>query len=198
VSKAVADTLAKVSGEFESEVMADLEGWRAEALAKIESVRKEAAGNVSKILETGEKQAESVGRQIIGAAELEARNGQLRSLEIAVNKAFDSATKKISDSAGASYEKAMGKLIQEGLDIIGPRASIQCSARDRKTVTSALKKLDDKAKVSFDEDPIETIGGVVLATPDGTIRFDNTFEARLERMKPTLRKDIAYILTGAP
>ena len=198
MSKAVADTLAKVSGEFESEVMADLEGWRAEALAKIESVRKEAAGNVSKILETGEKQAESVGRQIIGAAELEARNGQLRSLEITVNKAFDSATKKISDSAGASYEKAMGKLIQEGLDIIGPRASIQCSARDRKAVTAALKKLDGKAKVSFDENPIETIGGVVLAIPDGTIRFDNTFEARLERMKPTLRKDIAYILTGAP
>jgi V/A-type H+-transporting ATPase subunit E len=198
VSKAVSDTLAKVSGEFESEVMADLEGWRAEALAKIESFRKEAAGIVSKILETGERQAESVGRQIIGAAELEARNAQLKSLESAVNKAFDSAAKKISDSAGASYEKAMGRLIQEGLDILGPRASLQCSARDRKAVSSALKKLDGKAKVSFDENPIETIGGVVLATPDGSIRFDNTFEARLERMKPTLRKDIANILMGSP
>jgi V/A-type H+-transporting ATPase subunit E len=198
MSKAIADTLAKVSLEFESEMMADLEAWRAEALAGIESVRKETAGTVSKILETSAKQAESVGRQIIGAAELDARNAQLKSLESAVNNAFDFATKKISDSTSASYEKAMERLIQEGLDVIGPRATIQCSSRDRKAVASALKKLDSKAKVSLDEDAIETIGGVVLATPDGTIRFDNTFEARLERTKPTLRKDVAAILTGAP
>jgi len=41
------------------------------------------------------------------------------------------------------------------------------------------------------------MGGVVLTTSDGSIRFDNTFEARLERTKPTLRKDVAAILAGA-
>jgi len=177
--------------------MADLEVWKTEALARIESVRKETAEAVSKILETSVKQAESVGRQIVGAAELEARNAQLKSLESAVNNAFDFATKKISDSTGAAYEKAIGRLIQEGLDTIGPNARIQCSGRDRRTVASVLKRLEGKARVSLDENVLETIGGVVLTTPDGTIRFDNTFEARLERTKPTLRKDVAAILTGA-
>ena len=196
MSKAAADTLEKVAGEFEAEVLADLESGRKEALAGVESVRKETADAVAKILETGLKQAESAKRQIIGTAELEARNSQLKSLERAVNEAFEGAMRGISSSTGAGYERAMGSLIQEGLDIIGPRARIQCASRDRKVVASALKKLAGKEQVALDEESIETMGGVVMTTPDGSVRFDNTFEARLERMKPTLRKEVAAVLTG--
>ncbi len=97
---------------------------------------------------------------------------------------------------GAAQEKALAGLIQEGLDVIGPRAKVQCSSKDKRAVSSAIKRLGGKAKVSLDDEPIDTIGGVVLSTPDGAVRFDNTFEARLERMKPTLRKEVASILTG--
>jgi V/A-type H+-transporting ATPase subunit E len=194
MSKAASDTLEKVSGEFEQEVISDLEAGRAETLAKLESVRKETEEAVSKILETGMKQSESVKRQIIGAAELEARNLQLKALENAVNGAFDAATKIISAERGASYEKAMTRLIQEGLDVIGQRAKVQCSTKDRRTAAAAMKKLG--ARASLVEESTETIGGVVLSSPDGTVRFDNTFEARLERMRPSLRKEVASILTA--
>jgi len=197
LSKAATDTLDKVSGEFESEVIAELESSRSETLARIRSVRKETAEAAAKILETGSKQAESVKRQIIGAAELEARNSQLKSLEKAVGEVFDLAAKEVSSQSGAAHEKALAGLIQEGLDIIGMHASVKCSAKDRKAVAAAIKALGPKGKVALDEDPIETIGGVVLTSPDGSVRFDNTFEARLERMRPTLRKDVASILTGA-
>ena len=196
MTKAAADTLEKVSGEFESEVLAGLEAGRSEALARVDSVRKETEEAVAKILETGDKQAESVKRQIVGAAELDARNAQLRSLEKAVNEVFDLAAKNITSSSGASYEKAMTGLIEEGLAVIGTKAKARCSSKDRKAVSAAVKKLGSKAKVSFDDEPVETIGGVVLTTPDGSVRFDNTFEARLERMRPTLRKEVAAILTG--
>jgi V/A-type H+-transporting ATPase subunit E len=197
MSKAAADTLEKVAGEFEAEVLAGLESGRKETLAKVESVRKETAEAVAKILETGVKQAESVKRQVIGTAELEARNSQLKSLERAVNEAFESATHTISTSTGAGYERAIGRLIQEGLDIIGSRAKVQCSSKDKRVVASAIKKLAGKEQATLDEEPIETIGGVVMTTPDGSVRFDNTFEARLERTKPVLRKEVAAILTGA-
>jgi len=196
LSKAASDTLEKVSGEFETEVVADLEGGRSETLAKIEAVRRETTEAVGKILETSEKQAESVKRQIIGGAELDARNAQLLSLEKGVNEAFDIATKQISAVSGASQEKALASLIEEGLDIIGPRATVSCASKDRKAVSVAIRKLGTKAKLSLDEQEIDTIGGVVLTTTDGTIRFDNTFEARLERMRPALRKSVAAILTG--
>ncbi len=197
MSKAASDTLEKVSGEFEGEVLANLENGRKETQLRIESVRKETAEAVAKILETGVKQAESVKRQIIGAAELEARNAQLRSLEKAVMEAFDSATKEISRSSGAPYERAIERLIQEGLEVLGPKAKIHCSSKDKRAVSSAVKKLGTTTKVTLEEDPIETIGGVVLSTLDGSIRFDNTFEARLERMRPDLRKEVAGLLTGA-
>jgi len=197
VSKAASDTLEKVSGEFEAEVIADLESGRNEANAVVESIRKETEDAVAKILETSIKQAESVKRQIVGAAELEARNAQLKSLEKAVNAAFELATKQIADLTGARHEGAIRNLIQEGLDVIGERAKVSCASKDRRAVASAIKKLGPKAKVSLDEKTIETIGGVVLTTPDGSIRFDNTFEARLERTKPNLRKEVAAVLTGA-
>ena len=197
MSNAAADTLEKVSAEFEAEVLADLEAGRAEALGRVESVRKVTAEAVAKILETGMKQAESVKRQIIGAAELETRNAQLRSLERAVNETFDLATNEISGSTADSYEKAIGRLIQEGLEVIGPKAQVYCAAKDRNVVASEIKKLGSKAKVFLETDPIETIGGVVLTTPDGSVRFDNTFEARLERTKPSLRKEVAAVLTGS-
>jgi len=196
LSKAASDTLEKVSGEFETEALADLEAARSETLARIEAVRKETSEAVGKILETGEKQAESVKRQIIGAAELDARNAQLRSLEKAVNEAFDLAAKQISAVSGASQEKALASLIEEGLEVIGPRARVSCASKDRRAVSAAMKKLGNTAKLSLDEEDVDTMGGVILTTTDGTVRFDNTFEARLERMRPTLRKAVAAILTG--
>ena len=197
MSRAASDTLEKVSSEFEAEVLADLEAGRSVTLAKVEAVGKETAEAVAKILETGEKQAESAKRQIIGAAELDARNAQLRSLERAVNEAFDLATRQVSSETGASQEKALISLIQEGLDVLGPRASIECAAKDRRAVSSAIRKIGSKAKLSQSDGEIDTMGGVVLTTPDGSVRFDNTFEARLERMRPTLRKEVAAILTGS-
>ncbi len=196
MSRAASDTLEKVSGEFESEVLSDLEAGRSETLAKIEAVRKETMEAVSKILETSEKQAESARRQIIGAAELETRNAQLRSLERAVNGAFDLAAKEISSASGATHEKALAALIQEGLDVIGLRAKVRCASKDRRAVATAIRKFGSKAKLSLDNEPVDTMGGVVLTTPDGAVRFDNTFEARLERMRPILRKDVASVLMG--
>ena len=196
MSRAASDTLEKVSREFEAEVLADLESGRKETLAKVESVRKDAAESVAKMVESSLKQAESVKRQVVGAAELQARNTLLRSLEKAVNEAIERATKEISASSGDRYERALGRLIQEGLDVIGPNVSVRCAPKDSKAVASAVKKLS-KANVTMDDEPVETIGGVIMATPDGSVRFDNTFEARLDRMRPTLRKEVAALLTEA-
>jgi V/A-type H+-transporting ATPase subunit E len=197
MSSAAADTLQKVSDEFEAEVLADLKAGRTEALERIESSRKEAKDAVSKILETSVKQAESTRRQIIGAAELAARNAQLKSLEKAVNEVFELATKEIAGSSGPSYEKSIAGLIKEGIGVIGQKAKVGCSSKDNKVVASAIRKLEGgQTKLTLEETPIETMGGVVLTTPDSSVRFDNTFEARLERMRPTLRKDVAAILGG--
>ena len=190
--------MEKVSTEFETEVMADLQSGLSDALSRVEAVRRQTSEAVAKTLENGERQAESVKRQIVGAAELEARNAELKSLEKAINEVFDSAVKEVSGLSGEAQEKALTRLIEEGLEVIGPRAVVQCSAREKKAAASVIRGIGGgKARLTLDDKSIDTIGGVVLASEDGSVRFDNTFEARLERMRPALRKEVAGILTGA-
>jgi V/A-type H+-transporting ATPase subunit E len=110
---------------------------------------------------------------------------------------FDLAARQISNLSGAPHEKALGGLIREGLGVIGSKARIECASKDRKAVAAAIRRLGGKAKISLSEEPIATIGGIILTSPDGSVRFDNTFEARLERMRPDLRKGVAEILTGS-
>ena len=196
MSKAAADTLEKVSDEFESEVLADLQEGRGQALALVEAAKTEALEAVAKILQTGTKQAESLKRQIVGAAELEVRNSQLEAMEDAVNEAFRTAVRNIPKTSPARYEKSIIKLIEEGVDAMGPKASVTCSADDRKIVASAVRKLNKgRVKLTVDPKGLSSVGGVVLTTADGSVRFDNTFEARLERMRPDLRKEVAALLT---
>jgi V/A-type H+-transporting ATPase subunit E len=40
------------------------------------------------------------------------------------------------------------------------------------------------------ESPIETLGGVVVASADGRIRVDNTFEGRLDRLRARVQQVI--------
>ncbi len=120
-------------------------------------------------------------------------------MEEAINEVFDLAVKEVSDSSGPPYEKTLAHFIEEGLDVIGPRATVHCSAKDKKAATSAIRKLDaGKDSLAIGEKSIDTIGGVILTTTDGSVKFDNTFEARLERTRPSLRKEVAGLLTSAP
>ncbi|MGD0318884.1 MAG: V-type ATP synthase subunit E family protein [Nitrososphaerales archaeon] len=198
MSKATADTLEKVSGEFETELLADLQEGKAQALSTVESSRREASVVVTKLLDASVKQAESLRRQVIGAAELEARNAQLKALEKAVVEVFDAAVKELGEGSGARYEASLTQLVKEGLEVIGPGARIHCRSKDRSAVSAALRKLEgSQSKLVLEEKGIGTIGGVVMTSMDGSVRFDNTFEARLERMRPTLRMEASAILTSA-
>ena len=197
MSKASVDTLEKVAAEFEGEVLADLQDGRQQSVALVEAAKRETKEEVSKILETSVKQAEALKRQIVGAAELEARNAQLRVLEKAVNDAVADAISGLPRLDARRYEEALSRLISEGVEIIGPKAMVSCSSKDHSRVASVMKETGRRHPgVTAGETNLETTGGVVLTTPDGAIRFDNTIEARLGRLRPTLRKEVADLLSG--
>jgi V/A-type H+-transporting ATPase subunit E len=197
MSKATADTLEKVSKEFEAEVLAELQEGRGAALYTVESSRRETQVTVTKILEASVKQGESLRRQIIGAAELEARNAQLKELEKAVVEVLEAAVKELGEGSGARYEASLSQLVKEGLEVIGPGARIYCRSKDRSAVSATLRRLGGSlSKPVLEEKSIDTIGGVVITSLDGSVRFDNTFEARLERMRPSLRMEVSETLTS--
>lgn len=197
MGNSTADTLQKVANEFEGEVLTELQEGRDQSLAVIQKSEAETAETVSKILETSTKQAEALRRQIVGAAELEARNSQLKVMEEAVEEVFSAAVSQISKLEGKRHETALKQLLEEAIDVIGPNALVSTNSEDAKEVFSIAKGIKgERGRLTPGDKRLETIGGVVLTTPDKSIRFDNTFEARLERLRPTLRKDVAAVLSG--
>ena len=196
-SNATADTLQKVASEFEGEVLAEMHEGREQSFALIEASKKETKEAVAKILETSAKQAEALKRQIIGAAELEARNSQLKVLEEAVEEVFSSAVAQIPKLENKRYAAALKQLLAEAIDVIGPNAMVSTNQKDARDVFTLAKSIrGERTRLTPGDKRLETIGGVALTTPDRTIRFDNTFEARLERLRPTLRKEVAAVLNG--
>jgi V/A-type H+-transporting ATPase subunit E len=197
LSRAASDTLQKVCDEFLGEVLAELDEGLKESSSLVQNSKKEAEESVAKITEAANKQAESLRRQILGTAELEARNMKLRALEKAVNGVFQEAIGRVAKAPPSRYEKSLTGLIREGVQVIGPEAHVACSERDRRLVSSIIERLNEEGmKLTLGKDKVDTLGGVVLYSPDGTIRFDNTVEARLERTRPELRKDVAALLSG--
>ncbi|MBK5929596.1 V-type ATP synthase subunit E family protein [Halochromatium salexigens] len=53
-----------------------------------------------------------------------------------------------------------------------------------------LAALPDSTQARLGEEPIETLGGVLVASNDGRIRVDNTFEGRLARLRSRLQQVI--------
>ena len=197
VSRSAGNTLEKVASEFAKEVIAELEGGRDQALESLELTRRETIGSAAKILETGRKQADSLRRQMIGSSELESRNLHLRLIEDSVNEVFATAMAKAAATSPSEYENALTRLITEGVGFIGATARVACRSEDSRLVSSVIKKLDrTSTRLTLDEKSLNTIGGIALTSPDGTVKFDNTFEARLKRLRPMLRKEVANLLTG--
>ena len=58
-----------------------------------------------------------------------------------------------------------------------------------KCARNILFKYSSGSKLS--SDTIDCIGGIIAKSKDGTMKFDNTLDARIERLKPLIRKEIA-------
>jgi V/A-type H+-transporting ATPase subunit E len=196
-SSSAKSTLDKVASEFSDEIQADLEDGKKQALENLRKVQKETDAALAKIMETSARQADSLRRQIVGSAELESRNMLLRALEDSVNEVFASALARLSKVSPSAREKSLTSLIQDGVNAIGEHAKVACSEKDKDVVSGVIKKMNSgTTRLALDDKSIDALGGVVLTSPDGTVKFDNTFEARLERSKPLLRKQVAELLTG--
>jgi V/A-type H+-transporting ATPase subunit E len=55
---------------------------------------------------------------------------------------------------------------------------------------SVSSRLPAGQRATLAEMPIETLGGVLVTSADGRIRVDNTFEGRLERLRPRIQQAI--------
>ncbi|MFI5419708.1 MAG: V-type ATP synthase subunit E [Nitrososphaerales archaeon] len=191
-------TVTKVSDEALKEMLESITQSKAVALDLVNRKMNEAQAEAARIADQQKRQAEALRRQIIGSAEMTARNQTLEIVEENLNAAFSQALKKLEFLAtDSSYEQVLSSMILEGIEEVGGNEFVvSANVRDQQIAQKVIDRISMENKVKISRGPTllsNSIGGVTIASADGFVTFDNTYEARLERVKPALRKQIAKL-----
>lgn len=93
------------------------------------------------------------------------------------------------------YDAWLDSLIVRAANLIEEKSLIvSANARDLQRMTerwdAILETLPGHKTVTLSKEPIETLGGVLVASRDRRIRVDNTYEGRLERLRPAVQQVI--------
>ena len=183
-------SIDKILKKTEKEILSVLENAGSDSKQTLDNALPKLEQEFDKIISDGKKEADKIEKQIIGGADIEVRNKQLLLLEEGVDKVFAKALDQISNTdRSGDYSNLINNLLDESTKILGTtEVTVFTNAKDKDVVKSALSKFSG-AKLS--SDTIDCLGGIIIKSKDGAMTFDNTIDARIERLKPLIRKEIA-------
>jgi len=143
-----------------------------------------------KIISDGKKEADKIEKQIVGSADLEARNKALLIVQESTEKVLEKAKEKIANmERNSEYSSLITKLLTEAISALNTSdVIVYTNSKDKDVVQSAVSSTTG---AELSNDPIDCMGGVKVTSKDGSMSFDNTIDARIELLKPLIRKDIA-------
>lgn len=177
----------KILNKTEKEIIADLENSGSESKQALDNALPELEQEYEKIIADGKKEADKIEKQIVGSSDLEIRNKQLMLLEEAVDKVFTKALEEISNTPADS--NLIKTLLDESTKILGTtEVTVFANSKDQDVVKSTLGQFSG---AELSSETIDCLGGVTIKSKDGTMTFDNTIDAKIERLKPLIRKEIA-------
>jgi len=182
--------IEKIVKKTEKEILLDLKNSGSDSKQTLDDSLTKLEQEYDKIISDGNKEADKIEKQIIGGADIEVRNKQLLLLEEGVDKVFSKALDQIANTdRSGDYSNLIKTLLDESTKILGTtEVTVFTNTKDKDVVKSALSKFLG-AKLS--SDTIDCLGGIIIKSKDGTMTFDNTIDARIERLKPLIRKEIA-------
>ena len=183
-------TIDKILGQTESNILSSLNEALTESQQKLENSTKTLEQEYDQIINDGKKEADKIEKQIIGSADLEARNKQLTTIEESIAKVFSKALEEIANTErSGDYSNLIKSLLDESTKILGTtEIVVSTNTKDKEIVQSMLSQYPGS---ELSPEPISCLGGVKVKSKDGSMTFDNTVDAKIERLKPLIRKDIA-------
>ena len=191
--------IKKIISKIKEDAEREAEKIKEKARKKEEEILKkaeaEAKSKSDEILNQGKKEAELEKQRILANAKLQAKKIKLDVKEKIIEKSFSLAEEKLKEVVSSEeYEKILKDLIREAISTIGREdLEVLCRKEDEKIVKKIIK---DLSGVELAKGNISTIGGVIVRSKDRQVQVDNTFEARLTRMRDDLRIEVAKILFG--
>ena len=183
-------TIDKILDQTEKSILSDISSELSNSYQKLDDSVSKLEAEYDKIIADGKKEADKIEKQIVGGSDIEARNKQLLALESSVNRVFTTALEQISNSdSTGDYANLIKTLLDESTRVLGTSEVIVfTNSKDKDVVQSTLSSFPGS---ELSSETIECLGGVKIQSKDGSMKFDNTIDARIERLKPLIRKEIA-------
>lgn len=174
----------------------DKEVDRILAEAKAEAKRDDEA-----ILKKAETRADAVRKRILSGVHLEVKRLELRAREELIERIFSRIEEKFEVYRGTkAYASVIEGFIVEGVTALdGDTFRVEGGDVERKLLTKTVmselcktieKTTKRKVSIAAGEETLPD-AGVVIASADGRMRFDNRFATRMDRMESRLRLEIA-------
>ncbi len=201
--------IEKTSDSRVSELLSDA---KAKADEIIRLAGQDATEKSGQVLMKAEQEAKRNTQRILAEARIKARRDEIAVREELVNKTFEKAAESLQTiTAGEnqgkiSYKDVLISLIKEAAISSGAdRLEVFARKADNNILTPELfdniakdvhRETKVKPSLQLSEESITVNGGAVVRSVDGKVRVDNTFEARLERFKETIRTEVAMELFG--
>jgi V/A-type H+/Na+-transporting ATPase subunit E len=189
------EVLADVQKEAEVMVLkAEEDSKKALRIAKDESDKIYALVMADAVTKTSSEK-----KKIDTKADIDVRNQILMAKDALLKSTFEKAQSRLNEAVNeAKYKKFLLKLIEESAKKIGSeRLIVIINSRDKLWLTQKSIDLISKklaVNLSLGDETTPSMGGCKIQTIDGKIIYDNTFENRIEQLKPALRPELVKIL----
>ena len=189
-NSALEQTIDKILTQTEKSILSNLHSALSESSHILDDFIPKLEREYDKIISDGKKEADKIEKQLIGSSDIGARNNALLVLEKAVDDVFTKAIEQISNmDRSGDYSNLIKTLLDESTKILGTtKVVISTNSKDKGVVQSLLSQYSG---AELSSETIVCIGGVVVKSKEGAMKFDNTLDARIQRMKPLIRKEIA-------
>jgi len=180
----------KILEKTEKEILSDLKNSGSDSKQTLDNSLSKLEQEYDQIISNGKKEADKIEKQITGSSDLEARNKQLTTVEESIDKVFTKALDEIANvDRSGDYSNLIKSLLDESTKILGTTEIIIFTNSKDKDIVQSLLSQYPGAELS--SETIDCLGGVKIKSKDGTMAFDNTIDAKVERLKPLIRKEIS-------
>ena len=197
-AKLIADDIVKEAKEKAAEVV---RAAKREAAMTLEVARLGAKEEEEHELREAGVRGKQVYEELMAEGRMKAKKEMLQRKEGFIGDIFKEAEERLgAHVASKEYEKDLVRIAVDACRKLGSNdAVIRANQRDLKLLQRSEEQItrelsgEKTMNISFGE-PIQTIGGVRVGTPDGKVEIDETFEGRMRREFEVLRVRVAKIL----
>ena len=204
--------ISHIEAEAEKEISEILLKAQAEADKIRKAAQEKADREAERILSNGKRVASLEGQRIIAETRIDVRRKKMDAQEEAIAASFEEAKKALEELAEKGkrdnllYKDIMFDLIASASEVVaGNKLELVFNQRDSKTFNKEMlreaselvkKRSGRDISLALTDETIQHLGGVVVRDMEKQVEVDNTLETRLNRLKESIRVDVAKILFG--